>query len=29
MIEQVGEVLLESLESKQVHLVTYSVTFQL
>ena len=29
LIEQVGKVLLESLESKQVHLVTYSVTFQL
>ena len=29
LIEQVGKVLLESLESKQVHFVTYSVTFQL
>lgn len=29
LIEQVEEVLLESLQSKQVHLVTYSVTFQL
>ena len=28
-IEQVGEVSLLSLQSKQVHLVTYSVTFQL